>query len=269
MTRTSIEPVAGHRREAMFAQLSRNPAAIRLAIIAVLLAVWEAAAGTLVDADFLSPPTLIVETLFSTTLVDPKVVDAILLTFYELVVAFVLSVAFGVAVGLWVGLRRETYRSVFPLILMIYAIPQVTLLPLFILVFGLGSAGKLAFGFSHGIFPLMVTIVAGCRDVNPMLIRAARSMGASESQILRRIVLPYIVPSFFTGMRLAMTLTLLGVILAELYVSTEGIGYFTQVYAETFDPAPLFALILVLAAMAVTLNETLRRAELRFSRWKN
>lgn len=268
MATADIGRAAERRSGAILARLARSPAAVRLGVIAMLLAVWEAAAGTAVDEDFLSPPTLIMETLFTTTLADPTIIDAILLTFYELVFAFALVVPFSVAVGLWVGLGRETHRSVYPLILMIYAIPQVTLLPLFILIFGLGPAGKVAFGFSHGIFPLTINIIAGCRDVNPVLVRAARSMGASERQILRRVVLPYIVPSFFTGMRLAMTLTLLGVILAELYVSTEGIGYFTQIYAETFDPAPLFALVLVLAAMAVALNETLRRAEIRYSRWK-
>jgi NitT/TauT family transport system permease protein len=72
----------------------------------------------------------------------------------------------------------------------------------------------------------------------------------------------------FAGLRLAMTMTLLGVLLAELFVSTGGIGYFTQLYSETFDPAPLFALIATLALMAVAINEGVRRIELRASRWR-
>jgi ABC-type nitrate/sulfonate/bicarbonate transport system permease component len=77
------------------------------------------------------------------------------------------------------------------------------------------------------------------------------------------------VSSFFTGLRLAMTMTLLGVILAELYVSTMGVGYFTKLFAETFDPSPLFALIGTLALMAIGLNELVRVVERRFTRWKN
>lgn len=65
-----------------------------------------------------------------------------------------------------------------------------------------------------------------------------------------------------------MTMTLLGVLLAELYVSTAGIGFYTQLYSETFEPAPLFALISVLAAMAIVFNETVRRAQLRYIRWR-
>ena len=72
-------------------------------------------------------------------------------------------------------------------------------------------------------------------------------------------------PSLFTGMRLGMTLTLLGVILAELYVSTGGIGYYTRLFAENYDPAPLFALIGSLAAIAILFNELVRLAERRLT----
>jgi len=77
------------------------------------------------------------------------------------------------------------------------------------------------------------------------------------------------VPSFFVGLRLAMTMTLLGVILAELYVSTAGIGYFTRVFAENYNPAPLFALIGSLAAIALVFNECVRVAERRLSRMQS
>ena len=93
-------------------------------------------------------------------------------------------------------------------------------------------------------------------------------MGATRLQVLRHVVFPTMVATVFTGLRLAMTLTLLGVILAELFVSQNGIGNYTQIYAETFKPAQLFGLIFVLAAGAVALNELVRTVEDRFSRWK-
>jgi len=85
--------------------------------------------------------------------------------------------------------------------------------------------------------------------------------------VFTSIVFPHMIPSFFTGMRLGMTAVLLGVLLAELYVSTAGIGFYTRLFAESFSPPDLFALISVLAAIAVTLNELCRMAERRFSRW--
>lgn len=248
--------------------LRTSSTAGRLGVILAVLVLWEICARAFIDPKFVSPPTVIIHTLFNTTLIDPQIRAAIYLTFYELAVAFAMSVVFGVFVGLLVGLNQTTYRGVYPLILLLWAIPQVTILPLFILYFGLGPAGKIAFGFSHGIFPIMMNVCAGVRNVNPIFINSAKSMGASDRQILWRIIFPHMIPSFFTGMRLGMTLTLLGVVLAELYVSTAGIGYFTQLYAETFDPAPLFALILLLATCAVILNESLRRAERHFGRWR-
>lgn len=269
MASVNLEGIlAGGRVRRWADRAVRDATTARIGVIAVMLAIWEVAARAFIDPEFVSPPTLIVRTLFTETFADPKIVQAMWITFYELAVAFAMSVVIGAAVGMAVGLNRQTHRSIYPLILLLYAIPQITILPLFIMYFGLGPAGKIAFGVSHGIFPIMVNVIAGVRDVDPMLVRAARSMGASERLVLRRIVFPHMIPSFFTGMRLGMTLTLLGVILAELYVSTEGIGYFTQLYAETFDPAPLFALILVLASMAILLNEFVRRAEHRFSRWR-
>jgi NitT/TauT family transport system permease protein len=79
---------------------------------------------------------------------------------------------------------------------------------------------------------------------------------------------PHMVTAVFTGLRLAMTLTLLGVLLAELFVSQGGIGFFALLYAETFNPSALIALILTLALLAIMLNEMVRMIEARFSRWK-
>ena len=146
---------------------------------------------------------------------------------------------------------------------------MITVLPLFVLMFGIGPAVKVVFGFTHGFFPIVVNVIAGTQNINRVYLDGARSMGASRAQIYRRVVFPHLVPSLFTGMRLGMTATLLGVILAELYATQKGIGYFTELYSESFEPANLFALVAMIAAAAICLNEILRRAELRFGRWRH
>ena len=192
---------------------------------------------------------------------------ALQLTFWELGVAFILSVVIGLAIGLAVGLAPFARRSFMPIVLLLYGTPQVTILPLFILYFGIGPASKIAFGVSHGFFPIVLTIVAGVQNIRPILLTSARSMGAIRWHVLRYIVFPHMIPSFFAGMRLSMTAVLLGVLLAELYVSTAGIGYFTTLFTQNFDPTRLFGLISVLAAMAIVLNEIVRGAEAHFGRW--
>ena len=244
----------------------RRPWVARIGVIITLFGVWEVAARWWVDPMFFSPPSQVFASLGA--LFDTRGVPAALrLTFWELGVAFVLSVGIGLLIGLPLGLAPFARRSFMPIVLLLYGTPQVTILPLFVLYFGIGPASKIAFGVSHGFFPLIIAVVAGVQNIKPIFLISARSMGATRMQVLRHIVFPHMIPSFFSGMRLAMSGVLLGVLLAELYVSTAGIGYFTTLFTQSFDPTRLFGLIAVLAAMAIVLNEVVRRAEIHFGRW--
>lgn len=240
----------------------------RVLILAGLLLAWEFWLRLTGDTIVIAPPSAIVNALFTQVLSDGEIRGAILLALLEVIAAYALAIVVGLAIGVAVGSNHFSRRSLYPIILLLYAIPQAVLLPLFTLGFGIGAAAKIAFGFSHGVFPVIVNVVAGMRNVSPHYLRAAESMGASRADIFRNVIFPHMVGSFFTGLRLAMTMTLLGVILAELYVSTSGVGYFTKLFAETFDPSPLFALIGTLALMAIGLNELVRVIERRFTRWK-
>jgi ABC-type nitrate/sulfonate/bicarbonate transport system permease component len=248
--------------------LLARPGLARLGVVVLLFVIWEIAARFFIDKIFLSPPSQVfsqLDALFATN----GVPQALRITAFELAVAFAISVVIGLAAGLALGLQRFTYRSFMPIVLLLYGTPQITILPLFVLYFGIGPASKIAFGVSHGIFPIIVTVVAGVQNIKPILLTSARSMGASRWQIFRWVIFPHMIPSFFTGMRLGMTGVLLGVLLAELYVSTAGIGYFTTLFTQSFNPTKLLGLISVLAAMAIVLNEIVRRAELHYSRWRS
>jgi ABC-type nitrate/sulfonate/bicarbonate transport system permease component len=247
--------------------LARRPGITRLLVVVALAAAWEIAARWFVDPMFLSPPSRVIASLW-TVFGTRGVPAALQVTAFELAIAFVLSVVIGLVVGLAVGLQSFVHRSFMPIILLLYGLPQITILPLFILYFGIGPASKIAFGVSHGVFPIIVTVVAGVQNLKPILITSARSMGASRWQMLRYVIFPHMIPSFFAGMRLAMTGVLLGVLLAELYVSTAGIGYFTTLFTQNFDPAKLLGLVGILATMAIILNEIVRRAEVSFGKWR-
>jgi ABC-type nitrate/sulfonate/bicarbonate transport system permease component len=251
----------------MNAFLLRHPGVARLGVIALILLMWEIAARWFIDKMFISPPSRVFASL-GAVWNTPGVPAALRLTFFELAVAFAIAVVIGLTIGLAVGLQPFARRSMTPIILLLYGLPQITILPIFILAFGIGAPSKIAFGVTHGMFPIMVTIIAGVQNMKPVLMTSARSMGASRWQILRHVIFPHMIPSFFAGMRLGMTGVLLGVLLAELYVSTAGIGHFTTMFTENFDPTKLFGLIAMLAAMAIALNEIVRRAELRFGRWR-
>ena len=247
--------------------MQRHPRWSQLIVVAIFFALWEVAARFFVDKMFLSPPSRVygeIGRVFTTK----GVPEALWLTLFELAVAFVIALAIGLLLGLAIGLGNFARRSFMPIILLLYGIPQITILPLFILYFGIGAPSKIAFGVTHGIFPIILTVVAGVQNLKPVLMTSARSMGASRWHILRYVIFPHMIPSFFAGLRLGMTGVLLGVLLAELYVSTAGIGHFTSMFTQAFDPTRLLGLISILAIMAIVLNELMRRAEVHFSKWR-
>jgi ABC-type nitrate/sulfonate/bicarbonate transport system permease component len=251
---------------ALLTRTLRAPFAARLAVIAALVLSWEVSAR-FGDPLFVAPPSAAFHAL--TRLIgNGSVLGAVRLALWELLAAFLVAAGVGGAIGLLVGRSRIAGVTLYPIVLLLSSLPQAPLLPIFILIFGIGPASKVAFGVSHGIFAMIVTVAAGVRDIDPLLLRCARSMGARVPQVLWSIVLPAAAPSFFTGLRLCMAGVLLGVLLAELFVSQAGIGFYTRRFAESFEPANLFALIAMLAAIAVSLNEICRFAENRFNRWR-
>ena len=249
------------RRPRPWKKVLHSPFWLRIILLAVVLVALEYYGRFHADPAFMRPPSAVMDAFFNSVISEPKIVSALWACVMEISIAYALSVVFGVALGLVIGATGFSRAALFPIVLLLFAIPQVSFMPLVILIFGLGPTAKIAFGFSHGVFPIIVNVVAGMRDVKELHVRGARSMGASRADILRHVVLPNMVPSLFTGLRLGMTLTLLGVILAELYVSTGGVGYYTRVFAENYNPAPLFALIVTLAVIAIAFNEIVRIAE--------
>jgi ABC-type nitrate/sulfonate/bicarbonate transport system permease component len=239
----------------------------RAGLLLLALLVWEAAArGRWLDPDFVSPPSRIVLALADLT--NPRILAAARLTATEVLVAFTLAAVIGVGGGLLIGHSGFAYRAVRPMVLFLFSMPKMVMLPLFILFFGIGLLSKAVFAFSLGVFPVLLNVITGARMVEPTLIAAATSMGASRPAIFAKVVLPASLPAVVTGLRVGMTQTVLGVLLAELYAANTGLGYYVALYSQTFKPAQLFALFFLVAAISILVNEALRVLERRASRWR-
>ena len=247
--------------------LMRHPGLARLVVVAALFLFWEVAARFWIDPTFLSPPSRVVASLgdlFGTQ----GVPAALRITFWELggrVFDLGGDRARGRPCGRAVALLQPQLDADHPAALRHAADHHPAAVHP---VFRHRPAVEDRLRREHGIFPIIVTIAAGVQNIKPILMTAAHSMGASRWQIFRWVIFPHMIPTFFAGMRLGMTGVLLGVLLAELYVSTAGIGYFTQLFTQAFEPTKLLGLISVLAAMAIALNEIVRRAEIHFGRWR-
>jgi NitT/TauT family transport system permease protein len=239
----------------------------RAALTALALALWELLARLRwLDPDFVSPPSAIVHAMGN--LIQRQILAAARLTAMQIGVAFLLAAVVGVGAGLPIGLSPFAYRTFRPIVLLLFSVPKMVMLPLFILFFGIGLVSKAVFAFSLGVFPVLLNVIAGTRMVDPTLVTAAYCMGAGRPTIFAKVVLPAALPSVITGLRVGMTQTVLGVLLAELYAANTGLGYYIALYSQTFRPAQLFALFFVVAAVAIVVNESLRWLERRAGRWR-
>src|SRR6202035_2867032 len=137
------------------------------------------AARWFIDPLFISPPSRVLLSLGAVWQTN-GVPAALRLTLFELSAAFAIAVVIGLTVGVAVGLQPFVRRSLLPIILLLYGLPQITILPLFILYFGIGPPAKVPFGVTHGMFPLTPPTVAGVQTLRPILLVSARSMGASR-----------------------------------------------------------------------------------------
>jgi ABC-type nitrate/sulfonate/bicarbonate transport system permease component len=189
------------------------------------------------------------------------------ITLTELVIAFALAMTSGTVVGFFVSRRRYTIRVFDPLFAAIYSIPIILFLPLYVLFFGLGPASKIALGASISFFPIVLSTIAGFGNVDRTLVTAARSMGASDYQLFRYVLVPAALPVILSGLRMGFTVALLSIIGSETIASLAGLGHHIVQLAEGMDMARMFAYIAFVVVIAAVLNGLVSFLEARGRRW--
>ncbi|RXZ32764.1 ABC transporter permease subunit [Oxalobacteraceae bacterium CAVE-383] len=171
-----------------------------------------------------------------------------------LLYALVLALAGGIALGILLGLHRLSGNVAEPILLNLYSIPKVTLYPLILLVFGLGLSAKVAFGVMHGLIPILIFTMNGIRQMRPVYLRAAKTMHVPLRQTVLHVLLPAILPEVISGLRLGFSLTLLGVLIGEMFASQRGLGYLITNAMGLGDIATIMAVALLLTVFAVFCN---------------
>lgn len=177
--------------------------------------------------------------------------------------AFTLSAAFGMLLGLMLGLWRFAGDVAEPVLAGFYTIPKVTLYPVVLLVFGLGVGAKVAFGVMHGLIPVTLFTVAAIRNLPPVLPRAARSMGLSPWQTIRWVLLPACLPQIVAGLRLGFSLSLLGVLIGEMFSSQRGLGFLLVSGLAQNNVRLSTAIVLVIVVFAIVSNTAMLRLSRR------
>ena len=187
-------------------------------------------------------------------------------TLSEIAIAFLISCSSGVTVGYLISRSQYLMRVFEPLLAGMYSIPIILFLPLYVLFFGLGPGSKIAIGTTISFFPIVLNTVAGFGYVDRIFITAARSMGASDVQMFRYVLLPAAFPVILTGLRIGFTVALLSILGSETLASLAGLGHRIVHLAEAMETARMFAYIAFVVAIAATLNTTVSALERRSKR---
>jgi NitT/TauT family transport system permease protein len=236
--------------------------------VLVFLAAWQFVANEqLVPPLFLPAPTDIAQAMVQ-MFQDPTIWIDLQTSGQEFLLGYGLAVVVGLPLGLLTGRYQRLAWSLDPFISFFYSMPRIALVPLLIIWFGIGIYSKVAVVFLGAFFPIAINTMAGIRSLDPALLRAARSFGASELQVFRTIALPGSVPFTLTGLRLGVGHALVGVVVGELVAAQHGIAQRMSVAGTTFQVPTMFAALIVISGTGVVVTMILQRFERRFDAWR-
>jgi len=186
----------------------------------------------------------------------------------ELAIGFGMAIVVGLLIGLGMGWYTRFQYAMDPLVNFFYSTPRLVLLPLFIIWFGIDIQSKIAVIFLGALFPVIINTMAGVRNTEAALLRVARSFGASDALIFRRVVLPGSVPFILTGFRLGVGHALTGVVVGELIAARHGVGMLVAIAGQTFQTPKMLAGVMIIAGTGMLLTTILQRVENRFQSWR-
>jgi ABC-type nitrate/sulfonate/bicarbonate transport system permease component len=240
----------------------------RIAIIVAILALWEFLSRSAIVNPRLLPSASETLAMLGDLLQRASVRSDLAITASEVLAAFLLAVPFGALIGYLIAENRYFADVVKPLLFFAFSIPKSIFLPMFILVFGVGFAQKVGFGFFSTIFIVIMSTTTAVESVKMEYLTVARSYGATSAQTAFRVYLPSMLPVLLEALRISMIFNLTGVILAEMYASRDGIGHQIATWGENFQMKQLLAGVVLIAAIAMSFNELVRWVETRCSHWR-
>lgn len=265
MTAISTTPVVGGADPAWRRRL--GTIAPPLTLFVGLCLIWHVIA-VLLDSTVFPTPTESLGTLLE-DLGNSRFLTSLSETLVVLVVSYALAVGVGALVGFLIGLSIFWSDVLSPLIYAIYSIPKITLYPLFLVFLGLGEASRLGFAFVSGVIPMTLLVLGATTGVDRMHLKLAAGLGMNTPALIRKIVIPSLVPALVTGMRLTFGLTFLGVLIAELLGGTAGLGSELLLNVQSVRMGNIVGEVVLIAVIALIPTTILlsleRRAERRFT----
>lgn len=247
---------------------SVKPVALGAASFGAILVAWEIGARVgWLNPFFTSQPTAIVGAL-ERELLSGELARALTVSLIEFGAGFGAAIVVGLVLGVMAGWFRTVEYALDPIVWFIYSAPLIAFYPLFVVWLGLGTRTVIAISFLLSVTPITVNTISGIRQLSPTLVIAARSFGARPLDILWKVALPSSVPMIVAGLRLGVGRALTGVVIAELFVPSGGLGSSIAYNAGLLRTTEMLASLMVIVAIGVGCTQSLSAIEARLSAWR-
>ncbi|MCC6196088.1 MAG: ABC transporter permease [Burkholderiales bacterium] len=214
-----------------------------LGIVGVL-ACWHFAIVVFAVPEYVLPTPLQTATHFFGSI--GKLVPHALVTIYETLAGLLLAIAFSTVLAALIVWFRPVERLTMPVVVLLQTTPKIAVAPLFLIWFGMGFMPKIVISFWLAYFPILISMITGLRDVQPEMVELSRSMSASKLSTFLKVRLPNSLPHFFSGLKLAGIVALLGAVLGEYFGADKGLGYLIMWANGSYDVKLLFSIVIAL-----------------------
>lgn len=271
-TEVSGPPMAGHaapdRRIPGRTWARSRPLLLGAASVILLLVIWQVVTELkLVKQIFLPTPLQVLDALRSVFSGGP-IWNDLAVSGEEFVIGLGLSIAIGAALGILTGWYKPVDEFFKPIVVALNSMPQVAVIPVLILIFGIGITPKVIVVVLSCAPVILMNTAAGVGNVDERLMRVARSFGATDWQAIRTIVFPEVVPFFMTGLRISIGRAIIGVVVGEIFASKAGIGSLLITASDSFNMPVMYAAVIIITALGILLTQLAAWLERRLQVWR-
>jgi ABC-type nitrate/sulfonate/bicarbonate transport system permease component len=243
-----------HRAGVSLASAVHTQAGVQTLTVIALVIAWEmiGRAGLLFPELFPSVTEILASLWIYVT--TPLLLPHLSASLYEVCGGLLLGTLCGIPLGVIFGSRQSFIEVMEPIILYLAVVPKIVIFPIFILFLGIGTGSKLAVGAIASFFPIVLLTIAGMREVKPVYLDVARTLGANKLQLARKVYLPAIAGYIFIGVRIGLGASVTGALLAETKIAKAGLGFMIVEYYSQFRMADMYSLLLFIFILAALAN---------------
>ena len=253
-------------RVSLSERLVRMPVVLPLFTFLAVLVLWEVGTRIFAVPSFILPAPSRIATGFGA--VDlPRWIEHVWATLRVALMGFGAAIVISLPIAIGLAKSKLLSRALYPLLVVIQSVPVVAVAPIIIVVLGTNDAPRVVITFMIAFFPLVVSMTTGLMATPPELLELSRSLRAPQHREITQIRLPYATPYIFSGLKISITLAVIGAVVAEFVAAEKGIGYFIQFSTSMFKLPQAWAGLAILVAMSLILFQAVSLIQRLFFPW--